>query len=161
VIGGGAVAQAFGVAVIAMSVAVPSSASAEPTRTSATTIEKQVMCVTCKIPLEEASSPQAEREKAYIKELVAKGLDEAQVKSDLVAEYGPAVLSLPRAAGVNLAVYIVPPAVVLIALAGLAIAIPRWRRRERDRDPGSSGAARPLSPTDAARLDRDLARFDH
>lgn len=154
------IAHTLSAALLAMSIASPPSAHVDTTRASATAIEKQSMCVTCKIPLPEASSPQAEREKAYIKELVGKGLDETQVKNALVAEYGPAVLALPKASGVNLAVYIVPPAVVLIALAGLAFAIPRWRRRGRERDPGGSGSSRALSPADAARLDQDLARFD-
>jgi cytochrome c-type biogenesis protein CcmH/NrfF len=129
-------------------------------RASAIAIEQQVMCVTCKIPLVEANSPQAEREKALIRGLVAKGLGERQIKNALVSEYGPAVLALPKATGVNLAVYIVPPAVVLIALAALAVAIPRWRRRGRERESGPGATAPSLSPADAARLDRDLARFD-
>ena len=144
---------------VAMSVAGPAGA-APPAHVSASAIEAQVMCVTCKIPLPEADSPQAEREKAYIKGLVAKRLDEKQIKNALVAEYGPAVLALPKASGVNLAVYVVPPAVVLIALVGLALAIPRWRRRGNERDPGWSGSTPTLSSADSARLDRDLARFD-
>jgi cytochrome c-type biogenesis protein CcmH len=152
-------AHTLSVAVLAMSLAsAPSSASAH---VSATAIEQQVMCVTCKIPLPEASSPQAEREKAYVRELVAKGLNERQVKNALIAEYGPAVLSLPKASGVNLAVYIVPPVVVLLALLGVAFAIPRWRRFGRERDRHSSAPPPKLSASDAARLDQDLARFDH
>jgi cytochrome c-type biogenesis protein CcmH len=150
---------ALSAAALAMSLAAPpGSASAH---VSATAIEQQVMCVTCKIPLPEANSPQAEREKAYIRQLVGRGLSEKQVKNALVAEYGAAVLALPKASGVNLAVYIVPPMVVLLALLGVAFAIPRWRRsgRERERPPGASLPK--LSTTDAARLDRDLARFDH
>jgi cytochrome c-type biogenesis protein CcmH len=160
VIGSPPVGRVLAAAVLAMSIASPPVGRAEAPHASATAIEKQVMCVTCKIPLEEASSPQAEREKAYIKDLVAKGLDEKQVKNALVDEYGAAVLALPRASGVDLAVYVVPPAVVLIAIAALAFAIPRWRRRGRERDVGFGGSPPTLSPADAARLDRDLARFD-
>ena len=39
---------------------------APPPRTSLPAIERQVMCVTCKIPLNVAQSPQADRERAYI-----------------------------------------------------------------------------------------------
>ena len=153
-----AFATALGAMLLAISLA--SAASAASGRVSATAIEAQAMCVTCKIPLQEASSPQADREKEYIRQLVARGLDEKQIKSSLVAEYGPAVLGLPKASGVNLAVYVVPPAVVLIALAALAVAIPRWRRRSRERGPGAGADAPSLSAEDAARLDRDLARFE-
>ena len=154
---GAALARVLSATVLAMSVISPSH---DPTHVSATAIEAQAMCVTCKIPLPEASSPQAEREKQYIRQLVAKGLDEKQIKNALVAEYGPAVLGLPKASGVNLAVYIVPPAVVLIALVAIALAIPRWRRRGRERDASPAELAPTLSSADAARLDRDLARFE-
>ena len=36
-------------------------------RTTLPAVESQVMCVTCKIPLTVAQSPQADRERAYIK----------------------------------------------------------------------------------------------
>ena len=152
-------APTLGLALLA-TLALASSSYAATPQTSTTAIERQVMCVTCKIPLQEANSPQAEREKEFIKGLVAQGETEGQIKAELVAEYGPAVLSLPKASGVNLAVYIVPPVIVLLALAGVLIAVPRWRKRGREQ-PGGWGAppARPLSASDSARLDDDLARF--
>ncbi len=51
-------------------------------------IERQVMCVTCKIPLNVAESPQSQRERAYIRGLIAEGKTEAQIKSALVGQYG-------------------------------------------------------------------------
>ena len=46
-------------------------AAATP-RTSLPAIERQVMCVTCKIPLNVAESPQADRERAFIRALIAR-----------------------------------------------------------------------------------------
>jgi cytochrome c-type biogenesis protein CcmH len=92
-------------------------------------IERQVMCVTCKIPLNVAESPQANRERAFIRGLIRQGRSEAQIKSALVAEYGPAVLALPSAKGFDLAAYLVPAAVVLALIALLAVLLPGWRRR--------------------------------
>ena len=46
-------------------------------RTSLPVIERQVMCVTCKIPLNVAQSPQADRERAYIQSLIDEGETEA------------------------------------------------------------------------------------
>ncbi len=120
-------------------------------------IERQVMCVTCKIPLNVAESPQADRERAYIRTLIAEGKDEAQIKDALVAQYASAVLGLPQTHGFDLAAYLVPAAAVLGLAALMAFLLPSWRRR-------SAAAAGPpasdLSPEDAARLDSDLARFD-
>ena len=61
-------------------------------------IERQVMCVTCKIPLNVAESPQADRERAYIQSLIDRGQSEAQIKRALVGQYGPTVLGLPERA---------------------------------------------------------------
>ena len=117
------------------------------------------MCVTCKIPLNVAQSPQADRERAYIQSLIDMGYGEAQIKRALVGQYGPAVLGLPAAHGFGLSAYLVPLAAVLGLLALLATLLPRWRRRARAglaRD-----ARRPaLDAADAARVDADLARFD-
>ena len=86
------------------------------------------MCVTCKIPLNVAESPQADRERAFIQELIDQGQSEAQIKQALVGQYGPTVLGLPAAHGFDLAAYLVPLAAVLALLATLLTLLPRWRR---------------------------------
>jgi len=122
-------------------------------------IERQVMCVTCKIPLNVAQSPQADRERALIQRLIDEGKGEAQVKRALVAEYGPAVLGLPAAKGFDLTVYLVPLLAALLLIIMFITLLPRWRgaaaRQARTESHGSS-----LEAADAARLDSDLARFD-
>jgi len=134
-------------------------ASAAAARTSLPTIERQVMCVTCKIPLNVAQSLQADRERAYIQGLIDQGYSEAQIKRALVGQYGPAVLGLPAAHGFDLAAYLVPLAAVVGLLLVLALLLPRWRRQARAQ--GAREAPRPaLDAADAARLDADLAHFD-
>jgi cytochrome c-type biogenesis protein CcmH len=123
------------------------------------TIERQVMCVTCKIPLNVAESPQANRERAFIRGLISQRRSEAQIKSALVAEYGPAVLALPSAKGFDLAAYVVPAAVVLALIGALAALLPGWRRRARAQR-AQAGETPRLSAGDAARLQADLDRFD-
>lgn len=133
---------------------------AQASRVSLPAIERQVMCVTCKIPLDEAQSPQAAREKAFVAGLIAKGRSEAQIKDALVSQYGPTVLALPRAKGFDAAVYVVP-IVVVLALAGLlAMLLPRWRRRAGAKREQAPEATPQLSAADTARLDADMARFD-
>jgi cytochrome c-type biogenesis protein CcmH len=128
-------------------------------RTSLPVIERQVMCVTCKIPLNVAQSQQANRERAFIQSLIDEGQTESQIKSSLVAQYGPTVLALPSAHGFDLTVYLVPLAAFLALLATLAVLLPRWRRRARDQAAQAIDATR-LSSADTARLDADLAKFD-
>lgn len=128
-------------------------------QTSLPTIERQVMCVTCKIPLNVAESAQASRERVLIRGLIAAGRSEAQIKRTLVAEYGPAVLALPSAKGFDLAAYLVPTAVVLALVALLAVLLPGWRRRAREQRARKDEAPR-LSASDEARLQADIERFD-
>jgi cytochrome c-type biogenesis protein CcmH len=135
------------------------SPAAAESRPSLPAIERQVMCVTCKIPLDVAQSPQADRERAYIQSLIDQGQTEAQIKRELLDQYGPSVLALPSAHGFGLAAYLVPLAAVLLLLAALAVLLPRWRRRTRISGAPDSPAPA-LSSGDSARLDSDLARFD-
>jgi cytochrome c-type biogenesis protein CcmH/NrfF len=121
-------------------------------------IERQVMCVTCKIPLNVAVSPQAERERAFIRELIAQGRDEAQIKRALVFQYGESVLGLPRGHGFDLAVYLVPVAVIAALLGLVAMLLPRWRRRAGQAAPRAPAPR--LSPSESARLEADMERFD-
>ncbi|HEY0515847.1 MAG TPA: cytochrome c-type biogenesis protein CcmH [Solirubrobacteraceae bacterium] len=145
----------------------PAAAAAPAAKTSLTTIERQVMCVTCKIPLNVAESPQADRERAFIQRLIIEGRSESQIKSALVDQYGASVLGLPKASGFDLAVYLVPIAVVLALLVLLAVLLPRWRRRVPAHASAAAGAPavsggepRPLAESDTARLESDMARYD-
>jgi cytochrome c-type biogenesis protein CcmH len=142
----------------AIAAAACTNALADVPRTSLPVIERQVMCVTCKIPLNVAQSPQADRERAYIQSLIDRGETEAQIKNALVGQYGPAVLGLPSAHGFDLAAYLVPLAVLVALVTGLALLLPRWRRA---RATSAGGPPQPkLDAGDSARLDADLARFD-
>ncbi len=137
----------------------PALASAAAPRASLPSIERQVMCVTCKIPLDVAQSPQADRERALIQGLIDRGEGEAEIKKALVAEYGPTVLGLPRASGFDLAAYLVPLAVVIALVGTMAFLLPRWRRQARAQA-ARAPAETALSAADSARLESDLASFD-
>jgi cytochrome c-type biogenesis protein CcmH/NrfF len=123
-------------------------------------IERQAMCVTCKVALNESQSPQAVLEKEYIKELIAKGENEPEIKRALLAQYGPTVLGMPSAHGFELAVYLVPATVVLALVGTVMLLLPRWRRRALGARERRASSLVELSPADAARLETDLARFD-
>jgi cytochrome c-type biogenesis protein CcmH len=147
------------VVTVALSCLSTAPAYAVTPRTTLPVIERQVMCVTCKIPLNVAESPQANRERAFIRGLISEGKTEGQVKDALVSQYGPAVLALPSAKGFDLAAYLVPAAVVLALIALLVVLLPNWRRHARA-PAGEAADAPKLSDSDAARLDADLERFD-
>ena len=136
----------------------PVTALAATAHASLTDIENDVMCVACHESLAVAQSPQADSERSFIRQLISQGLAKQQIEQALVGQYGAAVLALPPAHGFNLAIYVIPPAVLLLGLGTLLIALPKWRRQAK------AAAAQPLAtgpdldPGDARRLDEDLAR---
>lgn len=135
-------------------------AAAPPPRVSLPDLESEVMCVLCKIPLSVADAPEADAERRFISTLIARGETKEQIKRALVAQYGEAVLSAPKAKGFGLAAYLVPLLAILAAAGSLAFLWPRWRRTARARDESPAAAASPLAAADARRLDEDLASFD-
>jgi cytochrome c-type biogenesis protein CcmH len=138
--------------------AMASAAAAAAPPASLIEIEKEVMCPVCGTLLQLAESPQAQREKAFIRRLIAEGKTEAQVKDALVAEYGDEVLALPKGSGFSLSAYVVPIVAFVVAAIALAFGVMRWRRAGG----GGGGEAGPAGPKgdDADRLDADLARYD-
>jgi cytochrome c-type biogenesis protein CcmH/NrfF len=138
----------------------PAGAIAAKPRASFNHLESEVMCDVCGVPLNIANSPRADQQREEIKQLIAQGKTEKQIKDILVSRYGPAILATPQDHGFQLATYLIPVAVVLAAAAALAIALPRWRRRRKVAEVEEDVDAAPvLSAADQRRLDEDLARF--
>lgn len=144
-------------ALLALAAMAPAALGAEVTLAE---IEEEVMCPVCGTLLQLAEAPQAQRQKAFISQMIDEGRSEEQIKDALVAEYGDEVLALPEGKGFNLSAYVVPIVAFLLAAVALAVAVVRWRRAG-----GGGGPDRPATPTgprgeDAERLDADLARYD-
>src|SRR5919198_5654221 len=119
------------------SIAALTAAAPAQAKVSFNDIEDEVMCVVCGTPLNLSDSPQADRERAYIRRLIAQGDSKAQIKDALKSQYGPAVLALPDDSGFDLAAYVVPIAAVGVALVLLVLLVPRWRRRGREPVPAA------------------------
>ena len=149
-------------AALMMSAAVPIAAATQP-RASLTNIESDVMCVVCKTPLAVSQSPEANRERAFISNLIAKGETKAQIEKALVYQYGNAVLALPPAHGFDVTLYVLPPVLLIIGAAVLFYTLPRWRRRTRatqaDRANRAEADVAAPPPAQSRRLDEDLARY--
>jgi cytochrome c-type biogenesis protein CcmH len=144
-------------ALVALAALAPAAAAEQ--QASLIEIEKQVMCPVCGTLLQLAESPQALREKAFIRRLIAKGKTEAQIKDTLVAEYGDEVLALPQGSGFSLSAYVVPIVAFIVAAIALAIGVMRWRRAGNDKAEEDAPDVGPQGE-DADRLDADLARYD-
>lgn len=142
--------------ILALAILVPAALAAPP-RARLTDIEAEVMCPICGTLLELSESPQGKRERAFIARLIAAGETKSQIKDALVAQYGPAVLALPRGSGFDLSAYLAPAIALLVATAALALGLRRWRRNARPA--GGKPVAAPRGEA-AERLDADIARYD-
>jgi len=147
---------------LAACLATPGLAAAACPKTSVADIEDEVMCPVCGTPLALATeAPQANRERAFVLELVERCRSKAQIKAALVDQFGPRVLAMPRREGFDLAAYSVPLLALLAAGAGIAVATLRWRRAAaaEHSEKGSDGTPA-ADATGGAELEADMARYD-
>jgi cytochrome c-type biogenesis protein CcmH len=124
-------------------------------RASLPDIEDEVMCPICGTLLEGSNAPQAERERALIRKLIAQGRDKDQIKDALVAEYGENVLATPSGSGFDLVAWIVPGLAIVAAAGAIGFFAVRSLRR-----PSPPAAGPTLNAPDASRLDEDMSRYD-
>jgi cytochrome c-type biogenesis protein CcmH len=122
-------------------------------------VEDEVMCPVCGTALNLSFSPQADRERAFIRREIAAGKTKDQIIDALVAQYGTAVLAEPPKSGFDLTAWLVPGLAIIVAALLIALGLRRWRRagRSREEEPEPDP---PLDPAERDRLDSDLARYD-
>ena len=135
---------------------VPGALAADPP--SAADLEAELVCPVCETTLDQSTAPVAERMKLFIRQRIAAGDTEQQIKDALVAEFGPGVLATPGTSGFGLLAWLVPLAALVGGAVVLALLIRGWSRR---REPSSRrGAERAVDPDLERRLDEELARLD-
>ena len=118
-------------------------------------LEAEIVCPTCKTTLDQSNSPIAARMKAFIRERIAAGDTAAEIKSQLVDQFGPAVLAEPPKRGFDLLAWLLP--IGGLAVGAVAVGALAWswsRRRESDEPPAA------LDPALERRVDAELARFE-
>ena len=133
--------------------AAPAGGSAEP-QTDLADLEDEVMCPICGTALGLSEAPQADRQREFIRELIAEGRTKDEIKDALVAEYGDEVLAVPQSEGFDLAAWLVPGLAILLAAIAIAVGLRRWRRT-RDPEPPAKPSAE-----DEERLRKDLAGYE-
>jgi cytochrome c-type biogenesis protein CcmH len=148
----------FAVVVIAALVlAGQAAATCAHPRTSLTFLEGQIMCPTCHTTLDQSDSAVALRIEAQIRKRIAQCWSADQIKTELVANFGTAVLAAPPRKGFDLLVWWLPLGGVIVGAAVLAFGVWRWsRKRDTDSEPPDAE----LDAADEQRLDELLARLD-
>src|SRR5512143_4005086 len=129
-------------------------------------IAKQLYCPVCEnTPLDVCPTEACRQWRELIRQKLAEGWTEAQIKQYFVDNYGARVLGAPPARGINWLVYILPPVVILLGAFILFRALRAWTRpTTASAGPGESAAspqgdAKPVVPDDyVARLEEELKK---
>lgn len=140
------------VTVVVVLSAATASAVAAP---SPSDLEAEFVCPTCKTTLDQSDSPIARRMKQVIRTRLAEGATEKQIRDELVAQFGPAVVAEPPKQGFDLLAWLVPLGILAAGAVGVGAIAWGWRRR-REEEPAQA----PLDPALERRLDAELERFD-
>jgi cytochrome c-type biogenesis protein CcmH len=145
---------------LALLMLAPAALAQDCPQTTLGDIEDEVMCPVCGTPLGLATeAPQAQREREYIQGLIDDCRSKDDIKQALVAQFGEEVLALPGDEGDDdlgdVLVYVVPALGILLAAAGIALAVLRWRGAGPRR-----GRPAPAAAADSTRVDDDMERYD-
>jgi cytochrome c-type biogenesis protein CcmH len=123
-------------------------------------LEGELICPTCKTTLDQSDAPVARQIKALVRRRVADCASEQQIKDELVAQFGPAVLAAPPREGFHWLAWLLPLAGLLAAAAVISGLVWRWSRSRPAESAADANGRGPLDPELERRLDQELARFD-
>jgi cytochrome c-type biogenesis protein CcmH len=122
-------------------------------------IAKQLYCPVCdNVPLDVCPTKACEQWRGTIREKLALGWDEDQIKQYFVAQYGDSVLATPPARGLNWLVYILPPAAILIGAGVLFSAFRSWSRGTENANPPGEIQKEMIDDPYVARLEEELRK---
>ena len=100
-----------------------------PTDDQVNAVAKQLYCPVCEnIPLDVCPTQACAQWRELIREKLAEGWTENEIKTYFVAQYGDRVLASPPATGLNWLIYIIPPLVIIGGIYILYRAFRAWRQ---------------------------------
>jgi cytochrome c-type biogenesis protein CcmH len=123
---------------------------------NAADLEAELVCPVCETTLDQSDAPAAQRMKLFIRERIAAGDSEEEIKDALVADYGDGVLASPPGNWFGALAWLVPLGVVLGAAIVIALLVRSWSRRRAE----AASDEPPLDPELDSRVDDELARFE-
>jgi cytochrome c-type biogenesis protein CcmH len=147
---------------VAAALALAAPAAACTPKTSLASLEDEVMCPVCQgETIAQSDSQAAAQVKRFIQGRVRECASAADIKRELVAQYGPQILAAPPRHGFGWLAWLLPAVGIVVAAGAMALLARRWSRPAPDRPPPTSSLnGKPLDPEVERRLDEELARFD-
>ncbi|GJQ35339.1 MAG: hypothetical protein JETCAE01_13490 [Anaerolineaceae bacterium] len=133
-----------------------------PTDDEVNAIAKQLYCPVCEnTPLDVCPTEACRQWRELIRQQLAEGRTEEEIKQYFVNNYGARVLSEPPRTGFNWLVYVVPPVLLLIGAAVLFNAFRAWTKPKVAASASGSGReAEPSSVDDEyiKRMEEELKK---
>jgi len=132
-----------------------------PSDNDVNAVAKQLFCPVCEnTPLDVCPTQACAQWRALIREQLAAGKTEAEIKQYFVEQYGARVLSEPPRTGLNWLVYIVPPLGILIGVVILISAFRSMRMTAIETAQAKAATDSPATPADdyVARFEEELKK---
>ncbi len=139
----------------ALALAAPAFAGNRPT---AEAIETKLVCPVCHETLDQSTAPIAQEMKAHIRLRLSQGWSEKRILDEMVAQFGPGVLSTPATHGFDLLAWVLPIGGALMGVAVLGVGARHWARVTGSTAPIDEETE--LDPEMQRRIDDELDRFD-
>lgn len=128
-----------------------------PTDNEVNAIAKQMYCPVCEnTPLDVCPTQACAEWRELIREKLAEGWNEVQIKAYFVDQFGDRVLATPPARGINWLVYLIPPLAFLFGGFILFRAFKSWKRQGPTI---SNTSAQPASSEYVDRLEEELRKL--
>jgi cytochrome c-type biogenesis protein CcmH/NrfF len=122
-------------------------------------LESELVCIACHTTLDESDAPIARQMKAYVARRIRQGATKSQIENELVDQFGPGVLGVPRKHGFDLLAWLLPLGGIAAVGAALAVGAWRWSRADEPSNTVSPGPER-LDAADERRVDAELERYE-
>lgn len=127
-----------------------------PTDDEVNAVAHQLYCPVCEnVPLDVCPTQACEQWRATIREKLASGWDEVQIKDYFVEQYGARVLATPPPTGLNWLVYILPPLALVFGAVLLFKAFRTWQNEATQPAGIETGG---VSDPYVARMEEELRR---
>ena len=122
-------------------------------------IAKNLYCPVCpSTPLEVCDTQACVQWRALIREKLAAGQNEEQIRQYFVTQYGERVLGAPPVEGFNIGAYVFPFILLLLGAGFLFVTMQRWQRTRAVAKPSHSPP--PIAPEYAERIARALKEHE-
>lgn len=119
-------------------------------------IAKQLFCPVCEnTPLDVCPTQACAQWRELIREKLAAGWSEAEIKDYFIEQYGARVIGVPPAQGLNWLVYLIPPVAVL---AGAFVLFKAFRSGKQPAEQVTAEAVPPPTNEYVSRLEEELKK---